>query len=208
MLNLEYREDNKVVKTTASDLEEALALQNKLRGRRGFGKEEVVSVIGYDFGDGVVSDIKVRELYYLTNNSFRTNGLEDYKEMIKDGKVGEEDFWNAIEIMNWPSDHDHERISQELKDGVYGSRGKATSLSLIFKEKSNRLYDALEDRLDALELDYDDVIGLGDDSLSDLIANIIGCGKKAYEKSLRDPVYAASLGNPESFAYSFSDFYI
>ena len=118
--------------------------------------------------------------------------------------IKKEKFWYIIEKMNWVSDTDYKRISEEIKSGLYGNEETMKSfLKRYFKYRYN-LYEAV-DTLSSNQ--YNKYIGLGDDGLSDLIAHIIGSGKEAYKKVKKNPkdFYDYVDEYRESFYYSLLD---
>lgn len=200
-MDLQYTNtNNNLVKVTVKDLEDAIDFQRTIYQAH---EDTDVYVVDYEFSPTVKETIKVFSLNMLLNNRFNKEALEEHIIMLQHGKLSDDEFWETIEKLNWPSDLDYKRISKELSEGKYGNKGFALALSNKFQEMKNKLYDNIFDSLDKKGLSYDKTIGLGDDSLDDLCSNIIGHGKKMYEKSLNNPVYAGKQDTNESFAYSF-----
>lgn len=209
MINLEYTNplDNLKIEVSVEYLNDAFELQENLRNTsRRFSETPEIFIIDYPFEEGLKETISLSKLRGLLSNSFNPTALKDYIEMLKVGRVSEEDFWKAIELMNWPSDHCYDRIASELDSELYGNRGKACALADMFYSLRDKLYEEIDNKIFDKNLIYDEVIGLGDNGFSDLLANIIGMGKETYERALKDPVFAGQQGTYESFAYSFNNF--
>lgn len=95
--------------------------------------------------------------------------------------MSEDYFWELISRMDYGSDLNYKRIKNTFKDEI----------TVRFKVIYNKLYSQLESRIDEMLQNnginnYEDLIDLGDDSLGDLIAHIIGLGKDEYEKCMLD----------------------
>ncbi len=112
-------------------------------------------------------------------------------------KLTEQELWKLIESADWKSDYDYERI-QEL----FSKLPKSTfeQLSEFYGEKHSALYDKFES--DWLG---DPGIPVGDDSWSDLTAEVVGRGQRFYNaitaKKLRK--MAITYDYMENFGYSF-----
>lgn len=118
----------------------------------------------------------------------------------------ENNFWKIIEKMNWKIDNNYKRISKELKEGKYGDNKTLIQLLNIFQEKINILNKKVKKMTNEEYIKY---INLGDDGLSDVIAHIIGSGKKSFDSVLENnknfKIYSQNY--KESFSYSFQDIY-
>ena len=143
-------------------------------------------LIKYGFKDIIPTEIKEEGLLALDIN--------------KETPLTEKGFWRVVEKMNWIEDNNHERINKAFKAWKYGDKKKQKALSDMFYK--------FRDTLTSLAMKDASKYNLGDDGLSDYIADIIGQGEKNYKlyignakKLLEDSTWWAT----ESFTYSFLD---
>jgi len=205
LLNIQYTNPNtnKIIKSTVNDIEESMALQKELQDEYSKFDFEIV-VLDYPFTNELKETLPVRQLNWIVNNPYHPNALNDHILMLEAGTIEEDEFWSLIETFDWPSDLSYDRINSELLAGLYGPRGKTLAIDNKFRSVKKALYEAIEDQLDYKGLEYEKVIGLGDDSFDDLLSHIIGSGRKAYNKAFKNPVFAGKQPRNESFAYSFN----
>ena len=199
-MKLQYSTTNnpkETISLSVETLEDAKHLSKDLH------RDIELYVVDFPFTPKLTETLKLSSLTWLLNSRNNPNGLKQHILMLESGKLSDSDFWNVIKQIDWASDLDFKRISNEFDNGVYGSKGFALSVSYKFDEMKSKLMKAIDEQIIYKELDYYDVIGLGDDGFDDLCSNIIGMGQKVYEKALIDPEYAGSLNTNESFAYSF-----
>jgi len=113
------------------------------------------------------------------------------------------EFWALVQKMDWKN-RSYEVIGELLVDGKSICDINTAKLLL---EKYKEKYSELERKaFNMSEEDYYEYINLGDDGLSDLLSNIVGLGKKAFE-SIKEPQDFADYEARESFAYSFHPLY-
>ena len=121
-------------------------------------------------------------------------------------KLNKNAFWAIVKDMNWPSDCDSDRISAEIEDGKYGNK----AYMITFLRTWNTINSELNKAVDSLSDDeYKEFINESDDGLSDLVAHVIGRGKIAYNKVIKDPTKFSEYKQEarESFSYSFQIIY-
>jgi len=103
-------------------------------------------------------------------------------------------FWEVVEKAKWTEHFDYIEGRNKIK------KFKDETYIADFIDLRNEL----EEKIDSLGREwYDENIGLGDDGLNDLIANIIGHGKETYEDVLQHPEKAKEFEAIESFLYVF-----
>jgi hypothetical protein len=119
--------------------------------------------------------------------------------------IKEKEFWTIIEKMDWGSDFDYNRISEEIVNGIYGDLDKSKAVLNMFEKKYSELHNYAMSLKDD---DYEAFIDKSDDGLSDLIAHIVGLGKKSFT-SIKNPkdFYIFTDTEKESFRYSFHGLY-
>jgi len=129
-----------------------------------------------------------------------------------EAEVTEEFFWNVIEKLNYSSDLDYERVGVELSNNSVCSKSQALKIVDINNHLYNKLEASMDSYIEEEMLDYDDLIGLGDDGLNDLLSHIIGLGKTEYYECLNNIQKLSSHalgkfdtveGYTESFNYAF-----
>lgn len=203
-MQLEYKNQttDTTIKLSVDSFEEASYLQDELRRLSSSAPD--ILVIDYPFREDLKETLTVRELNWIINNQYHPNALEDHILMLESGTLSDDEFWSIIELMDWNSDLDHERIARELKGGVYGARGRALAISKKFTKLKSALYEEIDKQIEYKGLDYNEIIDLGDDGFDDLLSQIIGSGRKMYNKAFKDPVFAGKQPTNESFAYSFN----
>jgi hypothetical protein len=116
-------------------------------------------------------------------------------------KLNRNAFWAIIKDMNWNKDCNYERISDEIEAGEYGNKAYMVTFLNTWQAVSSELNKAVDSLSDE---DYTEYINKSDDGLSDLIAHVIGLGKKAYNKVIEDPTMFSEYRDEarESFAYT------
>ena len=109
-------------------------------------------------------------------------------------------FWTAVDQARWGQDYGYDRIKDFFLERFSQEETEA------FRETFNDLKRALGDELSQWAKDEDKSFNLGDDSWGDLLAHIIGLGKREYEATMRDPSRALNRERrgdyKESFVYS------
>ena len=113
-------------------------------------------------------------------------------------KMSNTKFWKIVDKMNWGSDNNYKRISDSIVKLEYGTMDEMVSFTLTLKQKN---HDIEKLALSLSDKDYGEFINQGDDGLSDVLHNIIGCGKKAYSEVMEDYTKFSNYGDVESFAY-------
>lgn len=107
-------------------------------------------------------------------------------------------LWQKIESLNWVSDHDYERIQQDIKNTMLPDEAK--ELEDFARKMARRLYKKhMKDWIAG--------IPLGDDSWGDLVAEVVGRGKAFYESITVEKLtqMAKNQDFEENFMYSFQD---
>jgi hypothetical protein len=205
-MEISYLQDknkpDSLVEMEVVDFDTAVKIQDDINSDR-FGKFKKIIISDYEFKRGVHADISVSDLKWLLNEH-NTSGMEQHILSLEAKYISDEDFWKIIKKMKWTTDFDFKRIGADLNNMVYGDLGYSIGICKIFSAKKTALKEAIDYNLDKEELDYSEVIGLGDDSLDDLCSNIIGLGKTKYEKALKNVKFAGKQDTNESFAYVFN----
>jgi len=107
--------------------------------------------------------------------------------------MGESDFWSLIEPYGWGTkSRNYKAIKKDLMGKL--SPDEAEELGATYRKLSNKLYKVLDGVVE----------GLGDDGFGDLIAHIIGMGRREYEAVLKDPELGAVRANAGDFGESFA----
>jgi hypothetical protein len=107
--------------------------------------------------------------------------------------MSEGEFWDLIEPYGWGTrTTDYKKIEKDLLRKL--TPDQAEAMQEVYGKLSGKLYKAL-DRV---------VEGLGDDGFGDLIAHIIGMGRREYSAVLRDPELGAERARNYDFTESFS----
>jgi hypothetical protein len=124
----------------------------------------------------------------------------DLLPLLKKASVmGDREFWKLTEPYGWGTKTTDSKV---IKKSLMGklSLDEAEALEDAFRALSSKLYKALM----AYEAKSGDDFGLGDDGFGDLIAHIIGMGKKEYEAVLKNPDLAMQRAHKSAFKESFS----
>ncbi len=157
-----------------------------------------------DFSD-FYAHTKIPPTYYnaIVKLALRFEGEED---------ITEDFFWDVIGKLDFAKDLDEGRVGEELSNGSFCTLKQASKIHNMSGIFYNKLENAMDKYIEENDLDYDDVIGLGDDGLNDLLSHIIGLGKEEYFKCLNNikllSTHAKSEfdtveGYTESFDYAF-----
>jgi hypothetical protein len=113
--------------------------------------------------------------------------------MSKVAAMSESEFWKLTEPYGWGTKtKNYKPIKKDLMSKL--SPDKADDLNQTFRALTGRLDKALSKVVE----------GLGDDGYSDLLAHIVGMGKREYERNLKNPQLANERANKYDFAESFS----
>jgi hypothetical protein len=113
--------------------------------------------------------------------------------------MSEKEIWKVIEGLKWKSDHDYERIQNELS-GLDNQR----EIEEFVNEKANILFKKYESAW--LGHDGGPGISVGDDSWGDLVYDVVGRGEDFYNSITVDKLreMANNYDFEESFIYSFN----
>ena len=98
------------------------------------------------------------------------------------GSASEKTWWDFVDHAQWTKDYDYDRIMRIL-------RGTDPQVAKELEEIYRELYKKLHHHLD------DKVTGVSDDGYSDLLAHIIGSGKKVYYDVMNDWKVAQGIVN-------------
>lgn len=119
------------------------------------------------------------------------------KPSLNQRKMTEQEMWKWIEQAQWSKDHNLKRVQQFLKNNL--DFQQLQQLGQFVHDKVNVLYETFEA--------YDD-LPIGDDSYSDLLAEVVSRGKQFYEniniKKLKNMIENNDYA--ENFEYVFQDF--
>lgn len=124
--------------------------------------------------------------------------------MILASAMPEAEFWRIVDGLGWGTKTtDYKALNKYLRKTL--SEEGVGSLRTTLSKVESRLYKAIE----GWERESGKSCGLGDDGFSDLIAHIVGLGKKEYDAVLRDPQQAydrahAKYGTKGGFTESFN----
>ena len=187
------------------DLKEAGQFSRELNKGRNYFESLKIVVIQNEFKIGLFSDIPLTDLFWLHHES-NIYGMQEFILALEAEAAGftDKEFWAAIKKMKWDTDFSFKRIQKELTELNFGDISVTCAISRTFFTKKLKLKEAIATNIDNNNLDYYNVIGLGDDSLDDLCSNIIGLGEEIYNKAMEDVVFAGKQDTNESFAYAFN----
>lgn len=140
-------------------------------------------VISEVYGDGYHMQYEIRK-------------IQNTETPVNKNTLSEKELWSLIEKANWKSDHDYDRIQKEfeqLPEDVYEQLSEFISLKV----------KALADKY------HDDWLGdpgidCGDDSWSDLRADVVGRGEDFYNSISVEKLMemASNYDYEESFLYT------
>jgi len=116
-------------------------------------------------------------------------------------EYADNEMWDCIEAVRWPEvckDHSPTRIQRHWKNCGF-SRGKIFAASRF----AQKMYNELMDKVDTFEQENAEKCGNygGDDSYSDMLWHVVGCGRKTYHAIYADPTLLNGFRYTESFAY-------
>jgi len=109
-------------------------------------------------------------------------------------------IWSIIDAIGWGNiTTDNDSIKVALSK-VYDKR-KIESIG----EMASRLRERLAKRVEKYEAQnqIENLFNVGDDGFWDVTAHIVGLGKEAYDKAMKDPSSFVELDYEENFEYSF-----
>jgi len=119
--------------------------------------------------------------------------------------MNEERFWRLVEDINWKSTE-----RRGVSDRAAYRRGKHLLITRLscgeastFEDIFNGFKGAMGEALEDYEKRTGHNCGVGDDSWSDLLSHIVGCGKEVYERELADPSLAYKRARNYRFKESF-----
>ena len=132
---------------------------------------------------------------------FRQFKMPEDGFVVTDEKYGisniDKFFWRVVDLVDYKSDNDYDRI-REMFLNLNGFCGVSAEVFKALKE-------ALKIKLDALDKRWgDDIREVGDDSWSDLRADIISRGRDFYNKAMTDFDMVQRMANEMDFEESFS----
>lgn len=122
----------------------------------------------------------------------------------------ESDFWKIVDDLGWGTrTTDYKVIKKQLLRNL--SPNQAASLQTTFAQMQGKLYKALtaweengDTWMETGKHGNPRSFGLGDDSFGDLIAHIIGMGKREFAAVLKNPQLAHDRARKNAFKESFS----
>lgn len=126
------------------------------------------------------------------------DALINYVKGNNMSKLNEEALWSLIEGLEWTEDHDYKRI--------------AAVLNKFPQDTYDQLDNFVDSKIKKFRNKYDEWwlgtpgINCSDDSWSDLVAEVVGRGRKFYENITIDKLVemADSCDYHENFLYSFN----
>ena len=140
-----------------------------------------------------------------------TEELLKYRKIFSDFEIPEEGlkgnengatnvddfFWGIVDMVNYKSDNDYQRIKDLLKD--------LNAFAGVSSEKILLLAKVLNFKTKAIDKKWgDDIYNVGDDSWSDLRCDIVSRGKEFYNKALMDFDLVQRMANEDDYKESFS----
>lgn len=112
----------------------------------------------------------------------------------------EKTFWAIIDNMRWSEDHDYNRISKDIKNGVYGDKERMIELKSMYHTKEDNMMNIAHSMT---KEEYAKYIDESDDGLWDVCSNVIGSGKKYYNSCIKNNSGFKKVRRIENFSYSF-----
>ena len=116
-----------------------------------------------------------------------------------EARMSTSNFWTAVDQAGWGRHKDYNKVKEFMLERF--TQREAEEFRATFNDLQSKLSRTLDRWADENDIDW----GLGDDSWGDLLAHIIGLGKREYEATMRDPQKALDRANRndyrESFAY-------
>lgn len=110
----------------------------------------------------------------------------------------ETNFWAIIEGLGWGRrTTNHKAIQKDLMSRL--SPQQADKMRRLLDKKTSQLARSI-----TLWEKENETLPVGDDSYSDLLAHIVGMGRKEFEKTLRNPELAYERALKDDFKESFS----
>ena len=144
------------------------------------------------------------EDFYTCLPLFKEFKIPEDGFVVTDKKYGianiDKFFWKVVDLVDYKSDDDYDRIRELLL--------KLNRFCGIKPEVFKILEDSLEIKMDALDERWgDDIREVGDDSWSDLRADIISRGRDFFMNAMTDFDMVQRMANDidytESFSYAF-----
>lgn len=120
--------------------------------------------------------------------------LEDYYQDIS--AMVDDKFWDIIDKCEWKKDFNYDRIGQFLQKNF--SPQELILFSLKVREKTSNLYK-VADNSDAFSN-----VRTGGDGFSDCVNHVVGSGRQAYNKCIKEPDFFARFAKSGGFKESFS----
>lgn len=106
-------------------------------------------------------------------------------------------FWKFVDMVDFKSDNDYQRIKDLLKD--------LNSFAGVPSEKILILAKVLNFKTKAIDKKWgDDIYNVGDDSWSDLRCDVVSRGKEFYNRALVDFDLVQRMANDYDYKESFS----
>ena len=113
--------------------------------------------------------------------------------------MSETEFWRLIEPYGWGTKTTNSDAIEKNLMGII-TPDEADALQETFSKLKGELSRAIT----RYEKQNDVSVGLGDDGFGDLLAHIVGMGRKEYEATLRDPQLAIDRAKANKFKESFA----
>lgn len=132
---------------------------------------------------------------------FRQFKIPEDGFVVTDEKYGisniDKFFWKVVDLVDYKSDNDYDRI-REMFLNLNGFCGVSAEVFKALKKDLTSKMKALDKRWG------DNIIEVGDDSWSDLRADIISRGRDFYNKAMTDFDMVQRMANEMDFVESFS----
>ena len=112
------------------------------------------------------------------------------------------EIWSIIDAIGWGTITTDNDLIKAALSRVYSER-KIESIGAM----ARRLRGKLTSRVRSYEHEHqiENLFNVGDDGFWDVTAHIVGLGKEAYDKAMKDPSTFVELNYEENFEYSFQD---